>query len=234
MDNNTKVTKEKFEDELCEVYKIRVTNGEFINYSYVIKDKETSKGVIIDPSWQYDIINGVIIKEKIELDEILLTHSHNDHVNLVENFVKNYNCNVYVSELENYNPKFVSVSLLKDNEILKVGNLDIKAISTPGHTSGSMCYLLNKYLFTGDTIFIEGVGICSTNEEAEALYNSVQLIKNTIDKDVLVFPGHCYLTALGIPLSSVSSKNIYFSFKNKEQFIKFRMRKGQTSLLKFV
>ena len=104
---------------------------------------------------------------------------------------------------------------------------------TPGHTLGSMCFISDDNMLSGDTIFMEGCGLCENNQNAEKMFDSVQRIKNEISKDVKIYAGHCYGRENGQSLGWITENNIYFAFKNKEDFISFLMRKRNDFLGSF-
>ena len=88
--------------------------------------------------------------------------------------------------------------LVNDGDILKLGNLEIKVIHTPGHTQGSVCYLADDKLFSGDTIFRESVGRCDLeggdfNQIIESIENKIF----TLPEDTLIYPGHGKMTSVG-------------------------------------
>ena len=156
--------------------------------SYIIGSASTKEVFVIDPSHFVEeyLINGYTIKGGIE------THVHADHVSGAKMLSDHANVKYYVSGKDCQATDFVDLQNL--NEI-KIGNNVIKVIETPGHTDGSVCLLLNNFLFTGDTLFLEGVGrpdLGRTKEQiengAKHLYASLNSIKNL--KDVSVLPAH--------------------------------------------
>lgn len=205
------------------------------NNVYLIVDLKTKSTAIIDPACDLKQIKTIISELELKLQMILLTHSHFDHVRRVEELINLYKCNVFISRKEVLSYFFYSQNLntFEDNDIMYLGNTKIHCMVTPGHTAGSACFLLKNSLFTGDTIFMEGCGICTGyGASAEKLYQSIQRIKEQIQDDVLVFPGHTYATLPGESISYLKNNNIYFSLK-KEQFISFRMRKNNNTIFDF-
>lgn len=211
---------------------IRTQNLESINYTYLIIDNKTKKTVIVDPSWEIDKIISEIDKHDAELVGVLLTHSHNDHVNLVEDLIEKFNVQVYMAKEEVlfYKYSVKNLNLLEDEHIINIGDTTIRCILTPGHTYGSMCFLVNdKEFFTGDTLFIEGCGACDfLGSSAEKMFNSIQKIKKTVCQNVKVYPGHSYGFDRGLKLIDLVNFNIYYCIDSKEDFINFRMRKNQS------
>lgn len=210
--------------ELCIV---RTQKNNFINYCHLIFDKETKEAVIVDPSWELNKINQVIRDHNLELKWILLTHSHEDHINLVEPLILQYNAQVYMSESESKFYKYNCHNLytVKDREKLFLGSMIFDCILTPGHTIGSMCFLIDDIIFTGDTLFIEGCGTCnSIGGSAEEMFWSIQRLKEILSQHVKVFPSHSFGLSSGRPMSSLYDINIYLNIQDKFEFVKFRQR----------
>lgn len=210
----------------------KVANSFIRNQCYIIyKGKE---GVLIDPAWEYDLINDFLIENSIHILSILLTHSHIDHTNLAEEFSRDRNIPVFMSgtEIDNYNFNLFNLKRANHFEKIMLNDFIIVPIVTPGHTLGSTCYLIDDNLFSGDTVFIEGVGICSYNN-AGKLFDSVQLLKNYLPETTLFWPGHSFGEDPGKTLKYLIKHNIYFQFKNKEHFVNFRTRKNRPDIFAF-
>lgn len=207
---------------------IKTQKGDMSNYSYLIIDKKTKKGAVIDPSWEIEKILNEINKYNVNLEKILITHCHNDHVNLVDELVEKYNANVYISKEEHdfYDYKSKNLIAINDKDIITLGDTEIKCILTPGHTKGGMCFLIEDEIFTGDTLFIEACGRCDLpGGNAEELFESIKFIKENIDQNTIIHPGHPYGVGENVTLSELNKRNPYYKISNKEEFIKFRMRK---------
>lgn len=219
-----------------EVHKLKTYSFNFANYSYILVDKSTRAALIIDPSWEIHKIRQKLIELDVNLEAIALTHSHYDHTNLVEPLIAQYNANVYMAkaEIDYYGFRCKNLYGLHDLEEIKIGETKLSCILTPGHTVGGMCYLLKDSIFTGDTIFIEGCGICSTKGGSpEDMFESIQKIKATVSPKVRVYPGHSYGEEPGKPIKYLMGANIYFMFNKKKDFVNFRMRENQNGLLEF-
>ena len=165
-----------------------------------------------------------------------MTHSHYDHVNLVNDLTYIYQCNVYISKIESefFGYRSPNLNLLNDLDIITVGNIHILAILTPGHTVGSMCYLTNHTLFTGDTIFNEGCGMCfGQGADPKSMFQTIQRLKSEIPDSVMVYAGHCFSREVGELFGFLKQNNVYFLIENEKEFIDFRMRSGQKHLFSF-
>ncbi|QUH28466.1 MBL fold metallo-hydrolase [Vallitalea guaymasensis] len=215
---------------------LKLRHNYFKNYVYIIIDNETRYGAIIDPAWELDEIEKIIAKYQIELKSILLTHAHYDHINLVNPLVDKYDADVYISAVESECFGFTCGNQIKisDNQRLQLGNTSIKCMLTPGHTIGSTCFLCEKHIFTGDTLFSEGCGLCTSySGSAEKMYYSIQKIKKEIPGHIRVYPAHSYGLKPGHKLDYLKYNNVYLMIDDKKIFIDYRMRKNQKNLLDF-
>ena len=219
-----------------EVYVLKTYFNNFSNYTYIIMDIRSKAALIVDPSWELKTITDKISSIGADLKAIFLTHSHIDHVNLVSPLVKGFNPHVYMSkqEIDFYGYRCSNLCSLADMDKISVGDINVLALLTPGHTVGGMCFMLEESIFTGDTIFTEGCGVCNLKGgSADQMFDSVQRIKSIVPIDTRVFPGHSYGITPGKTMQYLMEQNIYFAIENKKNFIEFRMRKNQKGLLDF-
>jgi hydroxyacylglutathione hydrolase len=105
--------------------------------------------------------------------------------------------------------------------------MQIRPLSTPGHTPGCICYLIGDNLFTGDVLFYEGCGMCPDIQSAHAMFWSLQYLKGLLDPRTRVFPGHSYGMPPGQQFAQLLRDNLYLQFSNPESFAAFRLRKLQ-------
>ncbi|MCX7923141.1 MAG: MBL fold metallo-hydrolase [Clostridia bacterium] len=218
------------------IYQQKVGFFYFRNYIYFIVDTASKKAVIVDPSWELETIVGMLDKLEVELEAILITHSHYDHVNIVDALLMKYNPKVYMSHIEAnfYNFKCKNLITIDDMDLVSFGQTDICCIVTPGYTAGSVCYLLEDSLFTGDTIFIEGCGICTGyGANSQDMFESIQRIKSFVRPGVRIYPGHSYGKSPGYTLRYLMQENIYLQIDDKKHFTEFRDRKNQKNLFNF-
>jgi hydroxyacylglutathione hydrolase len=218
------------------IYQLKVRFLNFINYTYIIIDKKTKQTAIIDPAWELYKIESLLQRLNIKPTMMLLTHSHFDHVNLVGPLLKRYCPQVFMSsaEINFFGFKCRNLNSLGHHDLIMLGETQISCLLTPGHTIGSSCYLLQDSLFTGDTIFIEGCGICNTvSGNPKKMFESIQEIKVDVNPDVKIYPGHSYGKDPGYPLKHLLKENIYFQIESIEHFVSFRMRQNQKGLFNF-
>lgn len=220
-----------------EIHQIKVRYSAIINNCYIIVDRKSKDALIIDPAWELDEILKKLSELNVNLKSILLTHSHYDHVNLVMPLVKLFNSKVYMSskEINYYKFQCTNLNPVDDLDVINLGETEFKCLLTPGHTTGGMCYFLKDSIFTGDTVFIEGCGMCDTEGgSAEEMFDSIQKLKATLLPEVKIYPGHSFNNDSGQRMDYLLKENIYFQIDEKECFINFRMRKSQKNLYNFV
>ena len=161
---------------------------------------------------------------------ILLTHSHFDHVNLADALSKKYDSPVLMSRIEIDFYRFNCNNLLaiEDSTPFSFGHSRVLPILTPGHTKGSLSYLIGENLFSGDTLFCEGCGICQgLGADPDAMFESISFLKHQLPLETRIYPGHSYHEAPGKPFSYLMKNNIYLQLDSREHFVRFRMRHNQ-------
>ncbi len=211
-----------------QVVVLKVSNMFMINYNYLVIDHISNTSVIIDPAWDIDKIDRAIADSGTRLKGILLTHSHLDHIHLAKPLANKYDCAIWMSLEEMVISDFSAPQLEGiDERPWMVEGLKIKPFLTPGHTAGSMCYLIGNNLFSGDTLFAEGCGLCPDIAAAYKMFESLQTIKAQLRSDTRIFPGHNYGKIPGQEFATILQNNIYLQFGNKQDFASYRLRKGQ-------
>ena len=160
------------------------------NYSYIIIDEINNDACVIDPSEAKPIIN-FIENSKINLKYILNTHHHYDHVGGNLELKKRYNSTVVGFEGDKDRIPEIDI-LVKDNQVWKAANFEVKIIHIPGHTTGHIgFYFINeKIIFSGDTLFSLGCGKIFEGTYNQ-MYESLSKFKN-LPLDTKIYCGHEY------------------------------------------
>jgi glyoxylase-like metal-dependent hydrolase (beta-lactamase superfamily II) len=207
---------------------VKVRGRSLRNFCYLIVDEATRQAAAVDPAWEPELLAARLEELGATLSAVLLTHSHFDHVNGVEPLLARYpEARAYMSarEVEGYGFRCRRLTTLARGDAVRVGGTEIACLATPGHTAGGSCYLLADALFTGDTIFTEGCGICTApGSSPDEMFESVSMIKRLVDPEVRVFPGHSFGAEPGQRLRSLLTDNIYFQLGDREEFVAWRMR----------
>ena len=160
-------------------------------YTYLIASAKGREALIIDPVEENVDEYVKHLKElDLKLVKVIDTHIHADHVTGASKLKNNTNCSTVMGE--NSPAETVDIRL-KDEETIEIDQLKIKALYTPGHTSDSYSFLMNNYLFSGDTILINGTGRTDfQNGSSKDAYNSLfnKLLK--LPEETILYPGHDY------------------------------------------
>lgn len=207
------------------------------NYCYLIFDSLSQEAVVIDPVGEMRLFDEIIAINNLRLNAALITHTHPDHVQLAESMMRKYGCQIVVSIREDlgcFSSIRNKLSLNTTETPMRMGELLITPIHTPGHTMGSICYLIGDNLFTGDTLFIEGCGMCfGEKSDPKLLFSSLNKLKNIIPSDTKIFPGHSFGHEPGKQFHCLLMNNIYLNINEEDKFVSFRMRSGQKGLFDF-
>jgi hydroxyacylglutathione hydrolase len=197
------------------------------NFNYLVVDRHRRDAVLVDPAWQFDKIQQAVSESGASLREVLITHSHPDHIDLARRVSDEYRCPIRMSKEEIAFSGFDAPRLEPLDGAWRSGGLHIRPILTPGHTPGCVCYLIDDNLFTGDVLFAEGCGMCPSREAAQQMYHSLAALKGGLDPRTRVYPGHSYGKPPGRPMAELLRDNMYLQFTTPDSFVAFRMRPGQ-------
>ena len=191
-------------------------------YTYLIASKKGREALIIDPVLENVETYIHLLKElDLKLVKVIDTHIHADHITGASKLKVQTNCTTIMGE---QTPADTLDLKVKDEEIIKLDQIEIRALYTPGHTSDSFSFLMNDYLFSGDTLLINGTGRTDfQNGSAKDAYNSIfnKLLK--LPEKTLLYPAHDYngekVSSIGKekkfnPRLQVNSENEYIEIMN--------------------
>ena len=160
-------------------------------YTYIISSGNGREALIIDPVLENvnEYIN-ILKKLDLQLVKVIDTHIHADHITGASKLKDITKCSTIMGA---HTPAETVEIKVKDEEYIDLDNLKIRAMYTPGHTSDSYSFLMNNYLFSGDTLLINGTGRTDfQNGSSEDAYHSLfdKLLK--LPEETLLYPGHDY------------------------------------------
>jgi sulfur dioxygenase len=187
-------------------------------YTYLIASEKGHEAIIIDPVLENVEKYIELLKEfDLQLVKVIDTHIHADHITGASKLKERTNCTTIMGE---HTPSELVELKVKDDEIIKIDKMEIKAIYTPGHTSDSYSFLMNNYLFSGDTLLINGTGRTdfqngSSNDAYDSIFN--RLLK--LPEETLLYPGHDYNGKKVSSLKKEKEFNPRLQVKNVNEYI---------------
>ena len=160
-------------------------------YTYLIADEATSEAAIIDPVKEQLERDVLLIKQLgFKLKYVLETHVHADHITSSGKLRDEFSSEVVLHE--NSGAKCADL-LIKDGDVLKLGNIELKALHTPGHTSADLSFAVEDYVFTGDALLVRDCGRTDFQAgDSVTLYNSINDKIFSLDDATTIYPGHDY------------------------------------------
>ena len=182
------------------------------NNMYLVLDETSKKGVLVDATENLPEISEAA--KGYDIEYIFLTHGHFDHILGLNDLKKTLNAKSVI----NHNDLVISDNIneftrmfnqpdsippkyelyVKDGDEIRVGNLKFKVITTPGHTEGGVCYLIDDKLFSGDTLFRGSVGRTDLfGGDFKKLSDSIKNKLFKLDSKIKVYPGHGPETTIG-------------------------------------
>ena len=196
----------------------QIFDTESSTYTYLIASAKGREAVIIDPVIE-NVDNYIKILGELDLKlvKVIDTHIHADHVTGATKLKKATNCTTLMGE---HTPADAVEIKVKDGEIIEIDNLKIKSLYTPGHTSDSYSFLLDNYLFSGDTLLINGTGRTDfQNGSSKDAYNSLfnNLLK--LPEETLVYPGHDYNGKFSSTIGNEKKFNPRLQVKSEDEYI---------------
>ncbi len=196
--------------------------GNFSVFAYLLGGDSAGDGLVIDPAGDLDQIIALADRQKITIKYILNTHAHVDHVMGNEAMKRKTGAKIIIHEEDaplltripqsmlsmfGGRPSPPADQTVKDGGLIRVGNLTLKVLHTPGHSPGGMCLHVDNAVFTGDTLFVGGVG--RTDLPGGSWTLMLQSIQNkllTLPDNTIVYPGHNYGAT---PTSTIEQERLY-------------------------
>ena len=188
----------------------KLSLGAYQTNCYLVWGEESDTCVVIDPGYEPETVLAQAEKQNKRIDAVLLTHGHFDHVGGVEAIIRATGCKLWMREADYTQHKsretdflypihdcdFTEVQFCEDGEIIRGGGLVFTVMETPGHTWGSVCYLCEDTIFSGDTLF---QGSCGRTDLPGGSWTVIlQSLKRLagLAGDFTVYPGHGPATTL--------------------------------------
>jgi len=195
----------------------QVPVGTFQNFSYIIGDETSKRAALVDPAWEVDKLLQMCKEMGLTVSYVINTHSHHDHVGGNLQVTRRTGAKV-VAHVSSPVHKDIPV---KDRDTIKVGNISVEVIHTPGHCPDHICLLFGGKLLTGDTLF---VGECGRTDlaggDSSKMYDSLNRLLE-LDDNIEVYPGHDYGSKKSSTIGYERQNNYTLKKRTREQFIQF-------------
>ena len=214
---------------ILKVLKLDIENRGLVTNCYIIVDEETKETLVIDPGAEVEKIVEMLDILGAKLKYIFITHCHADHIGALDSLKEAKGGKILISRedstglydssinlayyTETHNPELEADSRVDDGDVIHVGNIEFKVISTPGHTKGGLCLYCEKenMIFTGDTIFSGSWGRTdlptgNIEEIMDSIINKILVLPD----ETIIYPGHGRSTIVG------DEKPIYLELRKKD------------------
>jgi glyoxylase-like metal-dependent hydrolase (beta-lactamase superfamily II) len=208
---------------------------QMVNFVYLIGDRETGEAVIVDPAYNVKDLLDIVAADDMRLTGVLGTHFHPDHLGgemggfslegisaLLD--LAQVPVHVQSDELpwvERTTGVGASDLVGHDSgDVVRVGDVAIELIHTPGHTPGSQCFLVDGRLVAGDTLFLEGCGRTDfPGSDPLAMYESIHSRLARVPDEAILFPGHLYSADPSASMGETRKWNYVFKPRSAEEWM---------------
>ena len=208
-----------------QLYLKQMEIGPMQNFVYLVGDLNTREALVVDPAWDVKTVLGQAERDGFKIKGALITHTHFDHVNGLEELLKKTDGVVYIhkNEAEFLKGMKDNIRKMEGGSQIKVGQVEINFLHTPGHTPGSQCFLVGKNLISGDTLFINACGRCDLpGGNAEEMYRSLSRLAD-LDESTILYPVHNYADEPTSTMANEKRFNPYLQTTGLDNFLKYRM-----------
>ncbi len=183
----------------CTIHALEL--GPMENFVYLVHDHASDRAAVVDPAWDVPAVMARAAQHGMKITDILLTHSHHDHINGISAVLDQTDAQLHLlkPEAEFWGQGLDLPTLHHGGEVIRVGETDITTLHTPGHTPGSACYHVGNELITGDTLFVFGCG------------------------STVIRPGHNYAEKTTSTMQEQIDGNPFMHFDDRARFVHYRM-----------
>jgi glyoxylase-like metal-dependent hydrolase (beta-lactamase superfamily II) len=173
---------------------VQIEVGLLQNFCEILWCPETRAAAVVDPAWEVDRLLREAQRLDLKIELALITHTHNDHIEGVDELVAKTGAMVVVNPREAHAVHAPGRALVDalDGRDIAIGRRGVRALETRGHTVGGTCYLADGYVVTGDVLFVGGCGRTDfQGGDTAAMWRSLQRLMR-LPEETRVYPGHNY------------------------------------------
>lgn len=207
---------------------------QMVNFVYAIGDRETGACLLVDPAYAIDELLRIVYFDGMYVAGVLATHYHPDHVggamgpNDIEGIaalLDKVDCPIHVQRVEvpwverTTGVGHDHLTVHDPGDVVRVGDVEVTLIHTPGHTPGSQCFHVDGRLVSGDTLFLDGCGRTDLPGSNPAdMYDSLQLLAG-MPTETIVYPGHRYSLPSSATMEAIRDTNYVLQPRTSEQWL---------------
>ena len=208
---------------------------QMVNFVYLVGDRETGEAVVVDPAYGVADLLDLVAADGMRLVGALATHYHPDHVGgsmagfTIEGVRELLDLAPVPVHVQADEREWVSkvtgagdadLVTHTSGDVVRVGEIPIELIHTPGHTPGSQCFLVDNRLVAGDTLFLEGCGRTDLpGGDARQLYLSLTQRLAKVPDSAMLYPGHMYDPQPSATLGATRRRNVVFKPKSEAEWL---------------
>jgi len=190
--------------------------GNMQNFTYVVEDDGTEEGIVIDPSWDLDKVQQIITRKNLNIKYIVNTHHHFDHTIGNEGMAEFTKAKI----IQHENSELKNDMTVKDGDVIKFGNSELKVLHTPGHSKDSICLIGDGKIFSGDTLFVGNCGrIDLPGGSAKELFHSLFDVLYDLDDNLVLYSGHNYGSSPTSTIGKEKLTNLVMQQRSEEEFL---------------
>jgi glyoxylase-like metal-dependent hydrolase (beta-lactamase superfamily II) len=207
---------------------------QMVNFTYAIGDRSTGECLLVDPAYDVDAIIALVGADGMRATGVLVTHYHADHVGgslfghtvegitaLLGSLDVPVHVNAHEAEWIRRSTGVGASHLAQhgSGDVVRVGNIDVTLLHTPGHTPGSQCFLVDDRLVAGDTLFLQGCGRTDfPGGNPTDMFGSLRRLAALPERTEL-YPGHLYSPAPHAPLADVLRTNHVLQIADEREWL---------------
>ena len=201
--------------------------GPMENFIYLIHDHKSDRAAVVDPAWEVPEVLALADRQGMRITDILLTHSHHDHINGINEVLARNDAQLHLlkAEAQFWGQNMDLPTLHHGGDEIQLGDTVIRVLHTPGHTPGSACYHVGNELIAGDTLFVFGCGRCDLRGgDPEQMYATLKNMAAQLPAQTCIHPGHNYSIK---PVSTMQEQvegNPFMHFDDVAHFTRYRMQ----------
>jgi glyoxylase-like metal-dependent hydrolase (beta-lactamase superfamily II) len=208
---------------------------QMVNFVYLIGDRQTGEALIVDPAYGIADLLDILAADDMACVGALATHYHPDHVGGemmgwgiegIGRLLESTDVPVHVQADEapwvERSTGVESGALVTHHggDVVRVGEVPITLVHTPGHTPGSQCFLVEGRLVSGDTLFLDGCGRTDLpGSDPEAMYQSLTTTLAQVPDDTILFPGHLYSPEPSATMGDTRQHNFVLQPRSPAQWL---------------